>query len=40
MSHDAKMTLAIGITNIEPTLYQMMLEDWDYERYDKYIERM
>jgi predicted amino acid-binding ACT domain protein len=34
-SQDAKTTLMMGITNTERRLHQMMLEDRDYERYDK-----
>ncbi|KAK1649545.1 hypothetical protein QYE76_067350 [Lolium multiflorum] len=34
-SKDAKTTLTMGITNTERRLHQMMLEDRDYERYDK-----
>ncbi|PAN49173.1 hypothetical protein PAHAL_9G431600 [Panicum hallii] len=34
-SRDAKTTVAMGITHTERRLHQMMLEDRDYERYDK-----
>ncbi|CAL4939928.1 unnamed protein product [Urochloa decumbens] len=34
-SRDAKATVAMGITHTERRLHQMMLEDRDYERYDK-----
>jgi hypothetical protein len=34
-SQDAKTKLMMGITNTERRLHQMMLEDRDYERYDK-----
>ncbi|CAN6300562.1 unnamed protein product [Urochloa humidicola] len=34
-SRDAKTTVAMGTTHTERRLHQMMLEDRDYERYDK-----
>jgi len=34
-SRDAKTIVAMGITHTERRLHQMMLEDRDYERYDK-----
>uniref|UniRef100_A0A0A9H981 ACT domain-containing protein ACR n=1 Tax=Arundo donax TaxID=35708 RepID=A0A0A9H981_ARUDO len=34
-NQDAKTTVAMGITHTERRLHQMMLEDRDYERYDK-----
>ncbi|WVZ57261.1 hypothetical protein U9M48_007666 [Paspalum notatum var. saurae] len=34
-SRDAKTTATMGVTHTERRLHQMMLEDRDYERYDK-----
>ncbi|XP_062211534.1 ACT domain-containing protein ACR4-like [Phragmites australis] len=34
-SQDARTTVAMGITHTERRLHQMMLEDRDYERYEK-----
>ncbi|KAJ1296712.1 hypothetical protein BS78_01G323300 [Paspalum vaginatum] len=34
-SRDAKTAVALGITHTERRLHQMMLEDRDYERYDR-----
>jgi hypothetical protein len=35
MSQDAKTTLAMGITNTDHRLHQMMLENRDYRKYSK-----